>query len=100
MKRPLLVASCIVGAIAIAGLAMLLKPKDPACVKLEARIGLATDFCGGLAERAAKEKCSVLTDNPDVMGQCMHVIVPAAYSGCMEYVNMDAKKEEFKSLCQ
>jgi hypothetical protein len=100
MKRPLIVASCLLGAVLIAGLAALIKPQDPACVRFQAKIDLAEAFCDGLSQRAAQERCSALSDSPEVMGQCMRVIVPAAFSGCMDYVNLQSLKQEHKSLCQ
>lgn len=100
MKRPLVVASCLIGAAFIAGLALLIKPKDPACIRFQAKIDLAETFCDGLSQRAAQERCSALSESPDVMGQCMRVIVPAAHAGCMDYVNLQALKQEYKSLCQ
>jgi hypothetical protein len=100
MKKPLVVASCLLGAVLIAGLAALVKPKDPACTRFQARIDLAEAFCDGLSQRAAQERCSALSDNPEVMGQCMRVIVPAAFSGCMDYINLPGMRQEHKSLCE
>lgn len=100
MKRPLLVASCLLGAALIAGLALLLKPSDPACIRFQARIDLAEAFCGGLSQRAAQERCSVLSENPEVMGQCMRIMVPNAFSGCMDYINLPGMKQEYQSLCK
>jgi len=74
--------------------------KDPPCVRILAKVELAEEFCDGLAERAAKERCSSLSDDVDVMGQCMGVIVPAAHSSCMSYINMERLRQQSKELCQ
>lgn len=99
MRRPLIVASCLILAVLIAALAALIAPKDPACVKLEARLGLAEVFCQGLAEKAATDRCSSLAEDPQVMGQCLRVIVPAAHSGCMDYLNIERMKRQHEELC-
>lgn len=100
MKRPLLVGICLLGSLLIVGLAMLLKPKDPACVRFQAKLELAETFCNGLADRAARERCEAISDSPEIMGQCMRVIVPAAHSSCMSYLNTDGMKREYDGLCR
>jgi len=74
--------------------------REPACVRIQAKLELAKEFCDGLAEKAAKERCSSLSDDVDVMGQCMRVIVPSAHSACMSYINMERLSQQSKELCQ
>jgi hypothetical protein len=98
-ERHKIVLSCLLGSLIVLGAAAYLKPKDPACVKLEARLGLAEVFCQGLAEKAATDRCSSLAEDPEVMGQCLRVIVPAAHSGCMDYINIERIKRQHEELC-
>lgn len=100
MKQPLVVGLCLLGCVLIAGLAKLMEVEDSACSRIESKIELANEFCDGLAERAAKERCQSLSDDVDVMGQCMQVIVPAAHSSCMGYLNMERMKQQYSSLCE
>lgn len=100
MKKPLILAGCLVGCLVIALLAKSLAPKDPACIRLQAKADLAEEFCAGLANKAASDKCSTLAEDPVVMGQCMRVVVPMAHSSCMSYINMDKLHEQTKDLCQ
>lgn len=100
MKRPLILASCLLGCALIVGLAVLLSPKDPACLRIQAKADLSVEFCDGLAEKAAKDKCSALAEDPVTMGQCMRVVVPMAQSSCMSYLNMDRLQGQIKELCQ
>lgn len=97
MKEKLMV----LGAAAIAlGFALWVKPAEPACIRLEAKLSLARDFCEGLGERAAKERCDALSEDPEVMGQCMRVVVPAAVGSCMHYVNLEHMKADYESACK
>lgn len=90
---------CIVGAVLIVGLAYLIKPSDPACVKLEAKRNLALEFCKGLAARAAHDRCESLADDPQTLGACMNVVVPVAESSCWGYINLQGMKRELDALC-
>lgn len=100
MRRPLLVAFCLFGCVLIVGLAKLMQNNQSACSRIESKMELANEFCDGLAERAAKERCQSLSDDVDVVGQCMRVIVPAAHSNCMGYLNMERMKQQYASLCK
>lgn len=73
---------------------------EPACVRIQAKLELAEEFCDGLAEKAARDRCQSLSDDVDVMGQCMRVIVPSAHSACMSYINMERLRQQSKELCQ
>lgn len=98
-ERQKILIGCYLGAVIIVIAAALLKDKDPACVRIEAKRNLALEFCNGLADRAARDKCARLADDPDIMGQCMRVIVPAAEAGCWDYVNLEALKRDAETLC-
>lgn len=100
MKQPLLVGLCLLGAALIVVVAKVLKPGESACSRIESKLELANEFCDGLAERAAKERCQSLSEDIDVRGQCMRVIVPAAHSSCMGYLNMERMKQQHASLCE
>lgn len=100
MKKPILVSVCLLGCGLIIGLAALMDPKDPACVRIQAKADLAEDFCEALAEKAANDKCAALAEDPVTMGQCMRVVVPMAHSSCMSYLNMDKLHEQAKDLCK
>jgi hypothetical protein len=96
MKKPIVLV--VAAGIAIAAGA-LLKPKDPACVKIEAQVALADRFCHGMSERLAEGRCASLSDDPEVMGQCLRVIVPAAHSACMDYIEIEPLKRQAADLC-
>lgn len=98
-KQAVVVTGCLLGCALIVGLAMIIKPKDPACVRLEAKAALARDFCDGLAAKAADERCSALADDPEVKGQCMRVVIPAATVNCMAYLNIEHIKEDLRAAC-
>lgn len=87
----------IMGALVIFGALKL--NKEPACVRIQAKVELAEEFCDGLAERAARERCQSLSEDVDVMGQCMRIVVPAAHSSCMGYLNMERLRQQSKDLC-
>lgn len=84
---------------AVVAMGVLKLSKEPPCVRIMAKVELAEEFCDGLAERAARERCQSLSDDVDVMGQCMGVIVPAAHSSCMSYINMERLRQQSKELC-
>jgi hypothetical protein len=96
-KKPLIVLGSIV-----LGLSLLLihLPKEPACKKLHAKIALSDDFCTGMAKEAAEERCSQLSDSPEVLGKCKHVIIPAAHSACLDYVGKQGLIRQYQSLCE
>jgi hypothetical protein len=98
-SKAMVVIGCMVGVILIAGLAYLIKPRDPACAKLEAKRNLALEFCKGLAVKAATERCEGLADDPQTLGACMNVVVPVAESSCWGYINLQGMKRELDALC-
>lgn len=99
LKRPLLVGLCILGCILL-GLAAKVYPRDSQiCDKMENKLELAKEFCDGSALRAANERCQSVAEDQDTMGQCMRVIVPAAHSSCMSYLNLERLKQQDASLC-
>jgi hypothetical protein len=99
MKKKLLgmLALLLLGGL---GGSLLKGQKHPPCIRMEAKLELANEFCDGLALRAANERCSQVSEDPDVMGQCMRVIVPAAHSSCMSYLNLERLKQQYASLCE
>ena len=100
LNQSLLVGGCILGCLMLAALAALFNHRDPACSRLQARVDLAKRFCDGLAERAAQEKCSALVDAPEeVRGQCLRIIRPAAFSGCMDYLSLEAMERDLADTC-
>lgn len=90
----------IAGLSFVALIASVLAPRDPACVKLEAKVELAQEFCEGLAERAATERCQEVAADEETLGQCFQVIVPAAFSSCMSYLNLGRLEREIKQVCR
>lgn len=98
MKRSLLVLLSV--GVALALFFFFKSNRSEPCLRLQAKLDLAEEFCSGLAERAAEERCSVLSDNPEVLGQCMRVIVPAAHSSCMSYLNLGRLEKEIHSVCR
>jgi len=90
---------CLIGSVLILVAALLIQPKDPACVKLEAKRSLALEFCKGLGMRAAQGRCSQLADDQETMGACMGIVLPVAESSCWGYLNLEAMKRELKDLC-
>lgn len=98
-EKSLVIVSSIVAAILIFFGVRIILPRDGACEKMDAKLGLAEDFCQGLAERASEERCSSLADDPETMGQCLRVIVPAAHSSCMDYLNVQRLKNQKEALC-
>jgi hypothetical protein len=99
-ERHKIVLSCLLGSLIVLGAAAYLKPRDPACVKLEAKRNLAEEFCKGLAMRAAQERCSQLAEDPETMGACMQVVVPVAQASCWGYLSVENMDREIESLCQ
>lgn len=99
-KQPLVVGACLLGAVLILTIAASLRPADPACVRLQARLDVARSFCDGLAERAADEKCAELGADPETRGACMRVVVPMATSSCLAYLNLERIKAEVGSVCR
>lgn len=100
LKQPLVLGFCLLGALLIAIAAKFTQTDSRVCDKMEAKLELAKEFCDGLALRAANERCSQLADDQEVMGQCMRVIVPAAHSSCMSYLNLERLKQQHGSLCE
>lgn len=80
-------------------LALLMQNRPEPCMKMEAKIELAKEFCDGLAKRAAEDRCSQLSDDIETMGQCMRVIVPSAHSACMGYIDSERLEQQYRSLC-
>jgi len=100
MRKLLNLCLVILSACAILLLLTLLRPeKNETCARLQARIDLSESFCKELAEKAAEDRCSALAEQPEVLGQCKRVIVPAAFSGCIDYLNKEAMEREFSSVC-
>lgn len=99
MDKSKIVLGCLGGALLLILVALVVRPKDPACEKLQANVELAKAFCGGLAERAAHERCQSVSDEPDTLGQCLRVMRPAAMSSCMDYLNLKKMKEDLEALC-
>lgn len=99
MKNPMILASCLLGALAIIVAAFAFRPQDQACIRLQARMDLAGDFCMGLAESAAKERCAALTEDSETAGRCVQVIIAAAHSNCMNYLNVQGMKMGYESAC-
>jgi hypothetical protein len=99
LKHPLIVCACLLGILAILFIASSFKPQDMGCIRFEAKIGLSHDFCRNLGMRAAQEKCQDVTQDPDTMGNCMRVVVPAAEANCWSYLNIEELKREYQSLC-
>lgn len=99
MKRLAVAALCVLVAVIILTVTILLKPSSAPCQRLQARLDLADRFCAGLSERAAQEKCAEYSSNPEVMGQCMRVVLPAAHSSCMDYLSVQNMRIEFKNIC-
>lgn len=100
LKRPLVVGFCILGCLLL-GIASRLYPgENRVCDKMESKLELAKEFCDGLALRAANERCQSVAEDQDTMGQCMRVIVPAAHSSCMSYLNLERLKQQYASLCE
>lgn len=95
--RPFLMALGLLGGLGLA--AYLVKSKPEPCMKMENKIELAKEFCDGLAQKAAESRCETLSDDPDVMGQCMRVIVPSAHSNCMAYINVFRLEKQYEALC-
>lgn len=89
----------IAAAVSVFFAVRLFLPSDRACQRIQAKLGLVEEFCQGLAERAAEERCQTLADDPQTMGQCLRVIVPAAHSGCLDYVNVQRIENQSKELC-
>jgi hypothetical protein len=100
LKQPLVVAFCLLGAALIALGVKLTETDSRVCDKMEAKLELAKEFCDGLALRAANERCAQVAEDQEVMGQCMRVIVPAAHSSCMNYLNLERLKQQHASLCE
>ncbi len=90
----------VAGVAFVALIASVLAPRDPACVRLQAKVELAQEFCEGLAERAATERCQELAPDEETIGQCFHVVVPAAFSSCMNYLNLGRLEREIKQVCK
>jgi len=96
-----LISMCtLLGGLSLVSFFMPNKEESKACYRLQAKLDLSDRFCQGLATRAAQERCNSLSDNPEVLGQCMRIIVPAAHSSCMDYLNIQGMKNEVKELCQ
>lgn len=74
--------------------------KEPACVKMESKLSLLEDFCGGMARQMAESRCSQISDDDQVIGACMRVVIPAAHSACEGYVNKKELEHQHQSLCQ
>ena len=100
VKQAFVVGGCFLGVILIAIIAKVTEHHDPACARLQARVDLAKRFCDGLSERAAQEKCQALADGPEeVKGQCLRIIRPAAFSGCMDYLSLEAMERDLNDTC-
>lgn len=97
MKKPIVL---IVSLSTLILLGVYLVPKDPACVRLNAKLLLMDDFCNGMSKQLAEDRCGQLTDDEAVFSQCLRVVIPAAHSGCMNYINKHKLESEYKSLCQ
>lgn len=101
MNKSLVACILLLSGVAVLLLISLLRPdRNETCARLRARIDLSHQFCDGLADRAAKERCSELSSKPEVMGQCLRVVVPAAFSGCIDYLSLETMKREFSSVCE
>jgi hypothetical protein len=100
MKRMHVILILLASAILLLTLVKNLSKEDPVCVKILTKLELSDDFCLGLAERAAMERCGKLSDEEEVIGNCVRVIAPAAFSGCMDYLGHEKNRKEYESLCR
>lgn len=100
MKKIHVILMLLICATIIVSGVKLLTPVDPVCGKLLTKLELSNDFCMGLAERAAIERCSKVSDEEEVIGNCVRVIAPAAFSGCIDYLGYEKLQQDVASLCR
>jgi hypothetical protein len=97
MKKSLILLG-VAAAILVA--VSLLQKKEPACIRLQAKVDLAKEFCDGMAIKLAEDKCSSLAEDAETMGQCLRVLIPAAHSACQSYISHRELIQQYESLCQ
>lgn len=67
------------------------------CVKAQAKVDAADQFCLGLAHRAVEDNCSQLEG---VQGaQCQRIVVQLAKDACYGLIDMDGLKEQALKVC-
>lgn len=101
MKK--VIVSGIVAICVAAGVAKFRKVFDPACVRLEAKVSLAKDFCEGLADKASKERCSAMIPEEageDNMNACVSFFRPIAMANCAETLNYEGLVRTYEEACR
>lgn len=101
MKKAIVIG--IVGIVTIVAGAKIRKMFDPACVRLEAKLSIAKDFCEGLADGAAKSRCSAMIPEEageDNMNACIQFFRPIAISNCAEMIHWNDLVRTYESACK
>ena len=101
MKK-VIVSGIVLVAVAI-GVAKFRRVFDPACVRLEAKVSLAKDFCEGLADRAAKGRCAAMIPEEageDNMNACVSFFRPIAIANCAETLNYEGLVRTYEEACR
>lgn len=94
----LVVISLITLAVGVVAIVVTM-PQDKACLKMEAKINLAQDFCQGMAISAVSAKCKDVGDDPQDQGTCMQALMPYAMTSCLSFIHLKEQQENFASIC-
>lgn len=101
MKKAIVIG--IVGIVTIIAGARVRKMFDPACVRLEAKVSLAKDFCEGLAENASVGRCKSMIPEEageDNMNACVSFFRPIAMANCAETIHWSDLVRTYESACK
>lgn len=94
-------AFIVLGAILVALLCFkLAKGSDPACIKLEAKLSLAKDFCAGLGRQAAETRCDGIGEGEEARGACIQAVFPYAVGACYSYIQVQELERSFSEVCR
>lgn len=68
------------------------------CVRLEAKVQLAEEFCGGMARKYADSQCDMLGDD-EAKAECGRIFLVSYTEVCLQTIDIDHIKEDFEHAC-
>lgn len=73
--------------------------RDPACVRSEAKLALAGEFCAEFASQISTQQCSGLSD-PEFAGECKGIVTSLATESCVAYVGVPRLEAQKAAACE
>lgn len=94
-EKSILLIGVLLGGLLLVGLGKA-KLSGP-CVKAQAKVDAAEQFCLGLAHRAVEDNCIQLEGMQG--SQCRRIVMQLAKDACYGVIDMDGLKEQALKVC-